>query len=44
VFHVLKWTPKELARAIDTLTQEKVIRESEIEGVKGRLLVPSRLL
>jgi hypothetical protein len=44
VFHVLKWTPKELERAIEALTKENVIRESEIEGVKGRLLVSSRAL
>ncbi len=31
VFHVLKWTPKELDRTLGTLLDEEVIREVEVE-------------
>ena len=39
VFHVLKWTPKELGRTIATLLEESTVREIEIEGAEGPQLV-----
>jgi hypothetical protein len=33
VFHVLKWTPKELDRTIESLIQEGVVQEIQVEGV-----------
>jgi hypothetical protein len=44
VFHVLKWTPKELERAIAVLVEEGAIREIEIEGLKGPRLISVRPL
>jgi len=42
VFHVLKWTPAELDRTIDTLLQDGAVRETEIKGMKGLQLVSTR--
>ena len=42
VFHVLKWTSRELERTIATLLEENAIREIEIEGVEGPQLVAIR--
>jgi hypothetical protein len=39
VFHVLKWTSRELDRTIGTLLEEGTLREIEIEGVEGPQLV-----
>jgi hypothetical protein len=39
VFHVLKWTSRELERTIGTLLEEGTLREIEIEGVEGLQLV-----
>jgi hypothetical protein len=39
VFHVLKWTSRELERTIAALLEEGNIREIEIEGVEGPQLV-----
>jgi hypothetical protein len=39
VFHVLKWTPKELDRTVAMLLEEGAVREIEIEGAKGLHLV-----
>jgi hypothetical protein len=44
VFHVLKWTPKELERTIEGLTERDAVRELEIEGAKDRQLVSSHAL
>jgi hypothetical protein len=38
VFHVLRWTKRELGRAIAALLEEGAVREIEVEGVKGTLL------
>ena len=43
VFHVLKWTPKELERTLDTLLGERVVREVGA-GKAGLLLVSERAL
>jgi hypothetical protein len=43
VFHVLKWTPKELERTIAALLEEEVIQKVEIEK-EGDLLVSTRVL
>jgi hypothetical protein len=42
VFHVLKWTPMELARTIAALVEENTVREMEIEDSKDFCLVSSR--
>jgi hypothetical protein len=39
VFHVLKWTSRELERTIAALLEEGTIREIEIEGIEGPRLV-----
>jgi len=43
VFHVLKWTSKELERTIAALLEEEVIQKVEIEK-EGELLVSTRVL
>jgi hypothetical protein len=35
VFHVLKWTSRELDRTIEALLGEDVVREIEVEGLDG---------
>jgi hypothetical protein len=42
VFHVLKWTPKELERTVDVLLQEGVLREVTLEGQDAGYLVCGR--
>jgi hypothetical protein len=42
VFHVLKWTPKELERTIAALIEEGAVREVEIEGSEELCLISSR--
>ena len=44
VFHVLRWTPRELDRTIAMLLEEGAAREMEIEGMKGLQLVSTRTL
>jgi hypothetical protein len=44
VFHVLKWTKRELERTIAALVEEGAIREAEIKGRKQPLLVSNRAL
>ena len=44
VFHVLKWTSKELQRAIAALVEKGTVREIEIEGLEEPQLVSSRAL
>jgi hypothetical protein len=39
VFHVLRWTARELERAIAALIEEGVAREMEVEGLDGLWLV-----
>jgi hypothetical protein len=39
VFHVLRWTARELDRTIGALLEEGKVRETEIEGLKGMQLV-----
>jgi hypothetical protein len=42
VFHVLKWTSRELDRTIGTLLEEGTVQEVEIEGLNGLRLVSTR--
>jgi len=42
VFHVLKWTPAELDRTIDTLLQDGAIRKVQVKGLKPLQLVSTR--
>ncbi len=42
VFHVLKWTPRELERAIAALVEKDVVREIEVEGLEKPQLVSTR--
>jgi len=44
VFHVLRWTPRDLDRTIATLLEEGSAREMEVEGMKGLQLVSTRVL
>jgi hypothetical protein len=44
VFHVLKWTSRELDRTIAALLEEGTVREIGIEGIEGPQLVLSRLI
>ena len=44
VFHVLKWTSKELDRTIAALLEENVVREIEVEGLEKPQLVSTRAL
>jgi len=39
VFHVLKWTSKELDRTIATLLEQHTVTEMEVEGIEGPQLV-----
>jgi len=39
VFHVLKWTPKELERTIGALVEDGQVRKEEIEGQSGLRLI-----
>jgi hypothetical protein len=41
VFHVMKWTSRELARAIDVLLEEDIIREIQVEGMPSAQLMPT---
>jgi hypothetical protein len=43
-FHVLRWTPGELERAIAALLQEGAAQEIEVEGMRGPQLVSARAL
>ena len=42
VFHLLKWTSRELERIIVALREEGAIQEVEIEGLNGLRLVSTR--
>ena len=42
VFHVLKWTPKELERTIGALVEDGQTRKEEIEGLGGLHLISTR--
>jgi hypothetical protein len=42
VFHVLKWTSRELDRTIAALLEEGAIQEVDIEGLDGPRLVSTR--
>ena len=44
VFHVLKWTPKELERTIAALIEDKTAREVQIKGLRASQLVSARVL
>jgi len=44
LFHVLKWTPAELERAISALLEEGVVRETQVEGFPEAQLVSLRHL
>jgi len=44
VFHVLRWTPKELDRAIEALLEQGCLREVTVEGMEGPQLISSRAL
>jgi hypothetical protein len=44
VFHVLKWTPAELERAIAALLDDGAIRELAVKGTKTPWLVSNRPL
>jgi len=44
VFHVLKWTPTELERTINTLLQEKAILEAQVTGWEHPQLLSARFL
>jgi hypothetical protein len=44
VFHVLKWTARELDRTIAALLEEDVIREIEVEGLEKPQLISTRVL
>ncbi|MGC9357373.1 MAG: AlkZ-related protein [Anaerolineae bacterium] len=39
VFHVMRWLPSELEEAIEALIQEEVLREGDVAGAPGPLLV-----
>jgi len=41
VFHVLGWTPRELAQTIAVLLEEKAIREGKVAGGDASLLLPN---
>ena len=43
VFHVLRWTKRELDRTIAVLLEEGKVRETEVEGLKGTQLVSAAL-
>ena len=44
VFHVLKWTSKELERTIAALLEEGTIQEMQVKGAKQPQLVPTLVL
>jgi len=44
VFHVLKWTPAELERTINTLLQEQIIQEVQVTGLEHPQLLSSHIL
>jgi hypothetical protein len=44
VFHVLRWTPRELDRTIAALLEEGVVREMHIEGMEDLQLVSTSVL
>jgi hypothetical protein len=44
VFHVLKWTPRELDRTIAALLEEDAIREVRVKDVRQPQLVSARVL
>ena len=44
VFHVVKWTSKELDRTLVALLEEDVIREIEVEGLEKPQLISTRAL
>jgi hypothetical protein len=44
VFHVLKWTPTELERTINTLLQERTILEVQVTGREHPQLLSARFL
>jgi hypothetical protein len=44
VFHVLKWTSRELERTIDAMLERRTVTEMEIEGIQGTQLVPAHAL
>jgi hypothetical protein len=44
VFHVLKWTSRELERTIAALLEQRTVTEMKIEGIQGTQLVPTHAL
>jgi hypothetical protein len=43
VFHVMKWTSRELTQAIDGLLARDVIREVQVEGLQSpQLMLPNK--
>jgi hypothetical protein len=44
VFHVLKWTSKELDRTLATLLEQRTVTEMKIEGIQGTQLVSAHAL
>jgi hypothetical protein len=42
VFHVLKWTKRELDHTIAAMLEEGAVREMKVEGLKGTQLVSTR--
>lgn len=44
VFHVFKWTAKELGRAISALLEDGAVREAQVTGIKHPLLLSTRAL
>jgi hypothetical protein len=39
MFHVLRWTPRELGRTIATLLEEGAVREMHVGGMDGLQLI-----
>jgi hypothetical protein len=44
VFHMLKWTSRELERTLAALREAGVIQEVQVEGMKQLQFVPTALL
>jgi hypothetical protein len=44
VFHVLKWTSRELDRTITALLEDGAIQEVQVKGIKQLQLVPTAFL
>ena len=44
VFHVLKWTSRELEWTIEALLEQGSVREMKVEGIRGPQLVSVRAL